>query len=274
MRNHLRRALLTSTTMLACAATALGTTLHQESFDSGAANDGAWQFFGTDSFPAAGGNPGAWLRSQNLDTFAPRARTTASLSTFVGDYRAKGVTAFGFDLRTDYVDFSAAGRPATLMLIHDNGTPGNVFDDTAAYYVGPDVPVPGDGWVTFDYPLPADSDVLPAGWALLNLGDSGAPAAHTWSQVVQSVSRVEILYGHPEFFYIFQMWHVGLDNPRIDIMKEPTNPADINGDGTVDLQDLLVLLASWGPCADCPADIDGSGEVDFADLLTLLTAWD
>jgi hypothetical protein len=51
-------------------------------------------------------------------------------------------------------------------------------------------------------------------------------------------------------------------------------PADLDGDGTVGLADLLILLAAWGPCpADCPADLDGSGAVGLADLLMLLAAW-
>jgi hypothetical protein len=49
-------------------------------------------------------------------------------------------------------------------------------------------------------------------------------------------------------------------------------PADIDGDGVVGFEDLLVVLASWGPCA-CAADIDGDGEVGFPDLLIVLAEW-
>lgn len=50
--------------------------------------------------------------------------------------------------------------------------------------------------------------------------------------------------------------------------------ADLDGSGTVDFNDLLVLLGAWGPCkAPCPQDLDGSGVVDFNDLLELLGAW-
>jgi hypothetical protein len=34
----------------------------------------------------------------------------------------------------------------------------------------------------------------------------------------------------------------------------------INGDGSVGVNDFLILLAAWGPCGDCnncPADFDG-----------------
>jgi hypothetical protein len=49
--------------------------------------------------------------------------------------------------------------------------------------------------------------------------------------------------------------------------------ADITGDETVDFQDLLNLLAAWGPCPACPEDLDGDNLVGFQDLLLLLSAW-
>src|SRR5690606_20451236 len=49
---------------------------------------------------------------------------------------------------------------------------------------------------------------------------------------------------------------------------------DLTSDGTVDVQDLLDLLAHWGECEGfCPADVDGSGGVDVFDLLSLLARW-
>lgn len=183
-----------------------------ETFEEG--NEGGWTFGGGDSIPANGGNPDAYLQSGLLDTFAPQPRTTATGSVFTGDFRANAVTAFGVDLTT----FSAqttGGRPLTLMLIHDNGTPGNITDDTAAYQLGPNIPAVGTGWTEYDYVVPSQETALPAGWLLLNLGDSGAPANHTWDQVIQDVNRVQFFYGDPTFFFIFQQWLLGLDNPRI-----------------------------------------------------------
>ena len=54
------------------------------------------------------------------------------------------------------------------------------------------------------------------------------------------------------------------------------DPADIDQSQTVNVTDLLQLLAAWGACgspSDCPADIDCSGSVDVSDLLTLLARW-
>jgi hypothetical protein len=52
---------------------------------------------------------------------------------------------------------------------------------------------------------------------------------------------------------------------------------DVDGDGTVGINDFLDLLGGWGPCADvcaCAADFDGDSEVGITDFLTLLGCWD
>ena len=48
---------------------------------------------------------------------------------------------------------------------------------------------------------------------------------------------------------------------------------DINGDGIVNVSDLLQLIGAWGPCSGCDEDIDDSGEVNVSDLLTVIAAW-
>ena len=48
---------------------------------------------------------------------------------------------------------------------------------------------------------------------------------------------------------------------------------DLNGDGVVNIADLLALLASWGSCLGCPADLNGDGVVNIIDLLILLANW-
>jgi hypothetical protein len=59
------------------------------------------------------------------------------------------------------------------------------------------------------------------------------------------------------------------------LMPEPSYAAeDVNQDGKVDFQDLLLVLVAWGPCPGCPEDVDGDGEVDLEDLLLVLAGWD
>lgn len=52
-----------------------------------------------------------------------------------------------------------------------------------------------------------------------------------------------------------------------------TLPGDVNGDGIVNTEDLLLLLGAWGPNPGHPADFDGDGVVGTSDLLILLGNW-
>lgn len=63
------------------------------------------------------------------------------------------------------------------------------------------------------------------------------------------------------------------DTQAIVVAETPTCKADLNGDGYVDVSDLLILLSSWGPCVGCQADLAKNGVVDVSDLLVLLSAW-
>ena len=49
--------------------------------------------------------------------------------------------------------------------------------------------------------------------------------------------------------------------------------ADLDGCGTVDIFDLLILLQSWGPCRGCNADFNDDGVVDGEDFGYLLGHW-
>ena len=48
---------------------------------------------------------------------------------------------------------------------------------------------------------------------------------------------------------------------------------DFNDDATVNIADLLELIAAWGVCGSCDEDLDNTGEVDVQDLLILIAAW-
>src|SRR4051794_40948013 len=78
---------------------------HIETFDAGA-NPSAWMWGFGDSIPSTGGNPGSYLRTDGLDTFAPQPRPTAG-TFFTGNYRTRHVSCIGVDLITYAVDFGA-----------------------------------------------------------------------------------------------------------------------------------------------------------------------
>ncbi|MFK7960306.1 MAG: S8 family serine peptidase [Phycisphaerales bacterium] len=68
----------------------------------------------------------------------------------------------------------------------------------------------------------------------------------------------------------------GLDGLEIvEVNCDTSASPDINGDGVVNVSDLLAVLAGWGPCpaGPCVADVDGDGQVGVGDLLSVLAAW-
>jgi hypothetical protein len=55
-------------------------------------------------------------------------------------------------------------------------------------------------------------------------------------------------------------------------------PADIGGDGQVNIDDLLAVITSWGPCPSCPADIEpaatgGDNVVNVDDMVAVINHW-
>lgn len=282
------RNLMIATATIALAATAgsawAGDELitFTETFDHGS-NEGNWTFGipQIEVFPDRGGNPDWWLHStceglNCLDTFAPQPRTTpmGAENEFTGNYRERGVSHIGIDLQTIHVDFGAGDRPLTVILINDNGNPDNFADNWGAYYIGPEnIPLVGEGWKSFDFDIPSDSQELPPGWQFITYG--GDAPEPDWNTLITDVSQLRFFYGDPELFFIFQQWELGMDNPRITDLACPIL-GDLNCDQAVDTKDLFILLAAWGPCDDpdeCPADLDGSGEVDTEDLFILLANW-
>ena len=59
----------------------------------------------------------------------------------------------------------------------------------------------------------------------------------------------------------------------VDVLCAPPCPGDIDGDGISGVNDLLIVLAAWGPNAGHPADLDGDGVVGVNDLLVVLGNW-
>ena len=247
-------------------------------------NEGGWSYFGAplnliEQIEPTGGNPGAWLHStcnalKCLDTFAPQPRTQMGrVSPFTGDYRARGVDTLGIDLILLDVDFSAAERPLSLILTNANKTLEDPFDDIQVAFVGSDfVPEVGDGWRSYSFSVPSASTTLPAGWrVLIGSGDDDAD----WNTVMTQVDQVSYFYGDPDFFFIFQQWEPGLDNPFIGWGTAPLH-GDMNCDGLVSVGDIgPFVLALTNPsgyasafpgCDILNGDVNNDGAVSVGDI--------
>ena len=203
---------------LATAATEAQVTF-VETFDN-YSNVGGWTYGSPNGYiDLTGGNPGPFFHDPFLDTFAPRPRTTMD-SIFTGDYRANQVSSVGIDLILFDVQFSAGGRPLSLILVSDNNTPGSFDDDWGAYNLGPaNVPLPGEGWLSYDFDVPSQQTSLPTGWQYIEFGPNSPTP--DWNNIITDVSQLQYFYGDPQMMFIFQVWDVGMDNPRITYIPEP-----------------------------------------------------
>lgn len=57
------------------------------------------------------------------------------------------------------------------------------------------------------------------------------------------------------------------------VVVAPPCPGDVNHNGVVDIDDLLLVINNWGGGPGNPADIDADGDVDIDDLLAVINAW-
>jgi hypothetical protein len=64
-----------------------------------------------------------------------------------------------------------------------------------------------------------------------------------------------------------------LDANANGVPDECECPADLDGNGRVDADDLVAILVNWGGGSSTGADIDGDGWVDAKDLGLVLSAW-
>jgi hypothetical protein len=65
--------------------------------------------------------------------------------------------------------------------------------------------------------------------------------------------------------------------PAVPQPCEPPWPvgADLNGDWSLDAYDVLELVLRFGPCDEpCAGDLDGGGTIDLIDLVMLLAEID
>jgi hypothetical protein len=142
-------------------------------------------------------------------------------------------------------------------------------------------------WLNSDY-APYVSNTIEVStdgtsWSLVWQNGSSEIAESSWSEQVYDISSVA--NGEPTVYvrwgylvgsgaWAYSGWNI--DDVEIwGLVPEPGGdcPADIDGDGSVGMTDLLELLGAWGLNPGHPADIDGDGTVGMTDLLELLGAW-
>jgi hypothetical protein len=224
--------------LLLCVLGSLSTTaaaqVWQEEFTAGG-NDGAWEvwFNAYNQLPTSGGNPGGFLELDNttgsLTCHFVEIYPTAWPAGFSGDWRGAGIDHVGLDVNLVTGPVSGGGE-WTVRIANDNGTPANTADDCYVEFVSTQLPPQTPGWQSFDFPVPASSTTLPAGWSAS--GSCGGSASAIWNSVITNVSYFRIkLDTDPAAFCNFWAWDFGVDNLRV-AGSAPTSFCSGDGSGT------------------------------------------
>ena len=66
---------------------------------------------------------------------------------------------------------------------------------------------------------------------------------------------------------------ISLDGVLVADAELETLPCDVTGDGVIDTNDILGVLADWGTCPGCPSDTNDDDIVDVNDVLNVLGCW-
>ena len=67
-----------------------------------------------------------------------------------------------------------------------------------------------------------------------------------------------------------------MDSSMLDVSTSEPILGDVNGDGVVNVSDILIMISEWGVCSEpvnCPADVNGDGYVSVTDLLIAIGNW-
>jgi hypothetical protein len=228
----------------------------------GQQNQGGWEFGETSAFIApAGGNPGAYLHGE-FYYYLPETETSeaATSPVFIGDYRARGVSAIGADANNFSVQYGVGGYPFVLLLETDNGT-SEPSDDWAAFVRGDPIPYPGSGWKSFSFEVRSHATSMPPGWEVLGLGPP--PPGLDWNVLIRNVTGVYFYFGDPNTVYLgYNAWTAGLDN--LSITFDGCYP-DCNADQSLTVGDFGCFQTKF-VAADPYADCNGVGGLTVADF--------
>ncbi len=107
-------------------------------------------------------------------------------------------------------------------------------------------------------------------WTVVEAADTGG--SHEWFRGVAAVPDGS---GSGDAWVVGQFYNGQLTTTCTQQRPAQSQvPGDVDGDGQVNITDLLALLSDWGPCpASCPADLNGDSLVNVEDLLILLGNW-
>jgi hypothetical protein len=126
------------------------------------------------------------------------------------------------------------------------------------------------------------SDNNGASWRVAEeVGPSGPECDGGWYSVTISLAEIPEFEQNDQFkvrFYTEDLdpqsvVEAAVDGVTLLQIDCDSCTGDVTGDGVVGVNDILEVIAHWGPCQGCDADVTGDGVVGTGDLLAVLDAW-
>jgi hypothetical protein len=211
--------------VLACAlAQGAGAAVTSVPFDSGAEG---WSINGFDTVSQTGGNPGANIALEIIDTFGISVRNSTN-AKFIGDFTQRGPTRVSIDFKVNYIRFFGQDVTRDIVLeLRDYDNPQGGFPYTSVWFNAGELPNPEDGWRTYSFDIiDVNSAALPPGWGGTGAEDPDTfepilPPGRTWANVLAGVDEVQFTTFVPGFFYGFTDFNVAVDNIRFEAIPAP-----------------------------------------------------
>jgi sugar lactone lactonase YvrE len=164
-----------------------------------------------------------------------------------------GVMRWDGKAAINYTPYNSA--LAELTVIDINIRPS---DGVVAFSTSQQSTLPYDGGVALYEPATGQ-------WTAYNYGESFLP---------------HYALGEMQFDADGHLWISVLNYGAVHVFvgeAKPGVPGDVNGDGAVNVDDLIAVILAWGDCpappAPCPADVNDSGSVDADDLVMVILSW-
>ncbi|MHC5026676.1 MAG: choice-of-anchor B family protein [Planctomycetota bacterium] len=202
----------------------------------------------------------------------------------------RGIPAGGGDRGDPAVDFDGSGQ----CWLTDNEDGNSDVDDGWTTLTSPMMDAGGSGearlhyayWYTNDFGQNGDEDTM-----LVEISNDDGASWVELEQILNSVGWNEteividtVIVPTSQMRVRFtasdlgggSVVEAGIDDVRVVYYECDDTPGvigDVNGDGFVDVQDLVAVITAWGKCNGCVEDITGDGQVDVQDLILVITNW-
>jgi hypothetical protein len=213
------------------------------------------------AFPIDTSVTGNWNASVSLTSTSQETQTTPEVVKLGGDVIEHANASFAYAKDLDWYTYDISFEEGTGVHSFDVWLFNYGYDGSQSLLEIDDVATP-DLPLTFSGVSTNSVGSLPALMTFQIDSDSVSPDIYT--------SFLPIT--HSDENVAGEQSGISMLTVRVEILPVGSCAEDIDGDGEVDVADILILIANWNS-SDQMYDLDGNGIVGVSDLLLLIAAW-